>query len=222
MKQTRLDQLADGIFAILITLLAFELKIPKLSFPATNTELWLALEPLVPVFMSFVLSFAVLFTYWRAHHFIVSVYAKTIDVRLTSINAVFFFFVALIPFSSRFIADYPYTQIAISFYGINVIFIGLSLFWMRHHVLTSNSIEHNVPSAEELRRGAVRTLVPVFCSVIAIGLGFYNPTLSLGLFTFAIVFNLFSRTAKYINWIIERFTKERWEVVPTATVTKDN
>lgn len=221
MKQTRLDQLSDGIFAILITLLAFDLKIPHLPFPATNTELLLALQPIFPIFMSFVLSFAVLFTYWRAHHFIVSVYAKTIDVRLTSINAVFFFFVALIPFSSRLIADYPYTQIAISVYGLNVILIGTSLFWMRHHVLTASSIEHNAPSAEELRRGAVRTLVPVFCSIAAIGFSFYNPTLSLGLFTFAIVFNLFSRTAKYINWIIERFTKERWEVVPTTQISQE-
>lgn len=220
MKQARLDQLSDGIFAIIITLLAFEIKVPILPSPATNEELWLALSPLAPTFLAFVLSFAVLFTYWRAHHYVVSVYAKTIDVRLTSINAVFFFFLSLIPFSSRMIGDYGYTQLAIGVYAVNIIMIGLTLMWMRHHVLSADTIEHTSPSVEERRRGVMRTLVPVFCAGIAILISFWSTTFAIALLALAIIFNIFSRTTKVMNWLIERVAKDRWEVVPESEEIK--
>jgi uncharacterized membrane protein len=90
-----------GIFAIVMTILVFEIRVPELQSNATSWDIALALRNATPLFLSYMLSFAVLFTYWRAHHFITSVYAKNIDIRLTNINAVFFFFVALIPFSSH-------------------------------------------------------------------------------------------------------------------------
>lgn len=211
MKQARLDQLSDGIFAIIITLLTFELKLPYLGEQVSDMMLLNALQKLWPIFVSFVLSFAVLFTYWRAHHYIVSVYAKTIDVRLTSINAVFFFFISLIPFSARLLGEYHYARVPIIVYALNIIFIGLSLLWMRHHVLTSKYMEHSAPSTDELQRGVIRTLVPVFCAAGAIALSFWNIALAIVLLTFAILFNLFSRTSHFINWGIEKVTHEKIE-----------
>ncbi len=203
MKQSRLDFLADGIFAILLTVLTLDLKIPEFFGAATEQELWDALTQLGPTFLSFILSFALIFTYWRAHHYIASVYAKNINVRLTSINAVFFFFIALIPFCSRLIAQYSYTRLAIILYAANIICIGLSILWMRNYVLNSGHIEHPRIQKSELRRGLIRTLVPVFCAVGAIGLSFLNTQLAFLLLTVAIVFNLVSRSTKPISWLID-------------------
>jgi uncharacterized membrane protein len=124
MKQSRMDALSDGVFAIVMTLLVFEIRLPALPVMATNADILNALFFVMPVFLSYVLSFAVLFTYWRSHHFIASVYAKNIDLEMTNINAIFLFFVALVPFSSRLLGDFHTSQAAILVFGLNVIFIG--------------------------------------------------------------------------------------------------
>jgi uncharacterized membrane protein len=203
MKQSRLDSLSDGIFAIVLTFLTFELKLPLLPNPVTEESLANGLISLGPVFLSFILSFALIFTYWRAHHFIVSIYAKNVDARLTSINALFFFFIALIPFTTRLLGEYSHLKVAICIYSINIIFIGLSLLWMRSYVLASGHIDHEVVTEAELRRGVVRVIVPMICAIIAIDLSFLNTQLSFAVLTFAIVFNLLSRSTTFVDWLYE-------------------
>ena len=127
MKQQRLDGLADGIFAIVMTLLAFELRVPALEH-ATDGALLNALIGIVPVFVSFILSFSLLFTYWRAHHFLTSVYARALTVGLANYNALFFLFITLIPFSARLLGEYSNTHTAIIVYALNVIAIGVTQY----------------------------------------------------------------------------------------------
>ena len=70
MKPNRLEQLSDGIFAIVMTILVFELKIPDGA--NNNLELWQSLVAAAPTFLSYILAFSMLFTYWRAHHFFIT------------------------------------------------------------------------------------------------------------------------------------------------------
>ena len=100
MNHNRLDQLADGIFAIVMTILVFDIKVPAIWGPVDNFGLWLEIKKLFPLLLSYILSFSLLFTYWRAHHFFVSIYAKNVDSMLTNINALFFMLISLIPFSA--------------------------------------------------------------------------------------------------------------------------
>ena len=93
MKQTRLDQLADGIFAIVMTILVFEIKVPEFYGVVDNKALLESLVKLLPVFISYLLGFSLLFTYWRSHHFIATILAKNIDTKFTNLNAIFFFFI---------------------------------------------------------------------------------------------------------------------------------
>src|SRR3989338_7805312 len=106
MSHTRLDQLSDGIFAIVMTILVFQIRLPAIFRPIDNLGLWLEIEKLLPLLLSYVLSFALLFTYWRAHHFFVSIYAKNIDSLLTNINALFFMLISLVPFSASILGQF--------------------------------------------------------------------------------------------------------------------
>lgn len=186
------------MFAIVLTVLTFDLKIPDLGM-VSDQQLWNEIMKIMPIFMSFVLSFALVFTYWRAHHFVVSIYAKNIDSHLASINALFFFFVALIPASSRILGSHSYSKLAIIIYATNIIFISLTLLWMRTYVLKSGHIEHGFVTASERRRGVIRVLVPMICAVIAIVISFYSTYLSFFILTFAIVFNLLSKSTKLVD-----------------------
>lgn len=203
MKPARLEQLADGIFAIVMTVLVFEIKAPDLVSPTNTNELYFSIKSMLPVFLSYLLSFSLLFTYWRAHHFFVSIYAKNIDRNLTNINAVFFLFIALIPFSTSLLGRYNENQLAIIIFGLHTIILGLCLFWIRGYVFKSEQIKNIEISKEEINRGTIRIFVPVFFALLAILLSFVNKDLSLGLFTLAVIFN-FSHTSMRI---ISKFFK---------------
>jgi len=91
MKQSRLDQLADGIFAIVMTILVFELRAPIFIGIVSEQDMIKSLISMSPLFLSYLLSFSLLFTYWRSHHLIASVLAKNIDTKFSNLNGIFFF-----------------------------------------------------------------------------------------------------------------------------------
>jgi len=192
MSHARLDQLSDGIFAIVMTVLVFQIKLPVMWGPINNSELWFEIEKLFPLLLSYVLSFALLFTYWRAHHFFVSIYAKNIDSLLTNINALFFMLISLVPFSASILGQFSGNELAIIIFGTHIILIGLCLYWMRTYVLYSDHIKNPEISHREIRGSTIRTLLPVVFALIAIPLSFFSITLSLVLFTLAVIFNLSS------------------------------
>lgn len=203
MKQERLDALADGIFAIVMTILVFEIRVPDLGGLATNSSLWWAIRDSSELLLSYLVSFAVLFTYWRSHHIIASVYAKNINIHLTNISALFFFFVALIPFSSHLLGLYSHTQTAIILFAVNTILIGLALFWMRQYVDWSHQIKNPELSPVERRHSYIRVLFPVFSAIVAIAVCFFNKELALTLLTLGLIFNLLPKSTTIVSWLVD-------------------
>lgn len=214
MKQQRLDGLADGIFSIVMTLLVIELKVPifKSGHP-NDTLLLISVFDMFNLFMSLVLSFALLFTYWRAHHFIASVYAKNLTVGLANINAIFFFFIVLVPFVAHFLGEYPHSQVAVTLYGLTVIAIGLSLFCMRQYIERNPKIETSIITRADRRSGYIRILFPVFSAAIAILLSYWDTTFSMVLFTIAILFNLLPASSNIVHHWLDAIFKDDDEVV---------
>ena len=204
MNHTRLDQLADGIFAIVMTILVFQINLPSIWGPIDNATLWLEIQKLFPVLLSYILSFALLFTYWRAHHFFVTIYAKNIDSNLTNINALFFMLISLVPFSASVLGQYNKNELSVIIFGINIILIGLTLYWMRRYVIFSPHIQNPEISKREIRGSTVRILVPVICAVIAIPLSFVSIKFSLTLFTLAVIFNLSSYSTRLFESVLRK------------------
>lgn len=202
MNHTRLDQLSDGIFAIVMTILVFEIKVPAIWGPIDNLTLWSEVIKLVPVLLTYILSFTLLFTYWRAHHFFVSIYAKNIDSKLTNINALFFMLISLIPFSASILGQFSQNELAISIFGVHIILIGLTLYWIRSYVIFSPHIQNPEISAREIRGSTIRTLTPVVFALIAIPLSFVSIKFSLFLFTLAVMFNLSSYSTKLFEKVL--------------------
>lgn len=208
MKQSRLDQLSDGIFAIVMTILVFELHVPDLGGIITEQHLINSLVEMSPLFLSYLLSFSLLFTYWRSHHLIASVLAKNIDTKFSNLNGIFLFLVALVPFSSRFLGQYVNSETAIIFFALNIIFIGLTLFKMRNYVIKSGTIENMPFTKKENEHANMHILFPVGSAIIAIAVSFVSNSLALSLFTVAILFNLSGNGIKITFFVIDLFRKE--------------
>jgi uncharacterized membrane protein len=209
MKQSRLDQLSDGIFAIVMTILVFDIRVPVYMGLATEQTLINSLVTIYPLLISYLLSFSLLFTYWRSHHIIASVLAKNIDVQFTNLSGIFLFLIALVPFSSRFLGEYFYSKTAIIFFAINIILISLSLFKMRRYAIKSESIE-NTPFTETQNEHAnMHILFPLYSAVLAIIVSFYSTNIAILLFTIAILFNLYKNGTRYVFFFIDFFRNKK-------------
>ncbi len=207
MQQQRLNGLADGIFAIVMTILAFELKVPHGNI-VDPTDIWIAVVNMSHVFVSLTLSFALLFTYWRAHHFLVSVYAKTLNVGLANWNALFFFLIVLVPFTAGLLGEHVYNQAAIIIYGTNVILIGMTLFFMRRYIEEHPKIETEQFHLDEKVSGYVRILFPVVTALFGVVLSFISPVISIVLFAAGILFNLVPASTNIIHKALVEAVKD--------------
>jgi uncharacterized membrane protein len=211
MKQSRLDQLSDGIFAIVMTILVFEIRVPEFAGLINEQALINSLIVLSPLLLSYLLSFSLLFTYWRSHHIIASVLAKNIDVQFTNLSGIFLFLVALVPFTSHFMGSYLYLKTSVILFAVNIILIGISLFIMRQYAIKSETIENTPFTKRENEHANMHILFPVISSVIAIAVAFYSTKIAILLFTLAILFNLSKDGTKYMFIIVDFFRKEEKE-----------
>jgi uncharacterized membrane protein len=215
MKKQRLDGLADGIFAIVMTFLAFEIKVPVMPDFVDEATLAMALRDLLPIFLSFIMSFALLFTYWRAHHYITSVYAKTLTVYMACYNALFFLLIILVPFSTAMLGEYPNNRVSITIYASNVIMIGLSLFLMRRHIEKDSEIDTIDITKIERRSGYIRILFPMATAALAIIISIWSPLLAKISFILGILFNLVPASSNIIHKWLDRMFSDDDEVIPS-------
>ena len=104
MTKARLEAFSDGVIAILITIMVLELHIP-------HEATWSALGPLVPIFLTYVLSFVFLGIYWNNHHHMLHA-ADRINGRVPWANLHLLFWLSLIPFVTGWLAVAVYVGVA--------------------------------------------------------------------------------------------------------------
>jgi len=123
----RLKALADGVFAIVMTLLVLQLGVPVARGLSRESELLRELGKLWPEFLIYVLSFMILGVFWFMHHSLFSV-VRMFDTTLVWLNILFLMFVSLIPFSTALAAKNGFVTVTAVVYGANMLLI-FNLGW---------------------------------------------------------------------------------------------
>jgi uncharacterized membrane protein len=179
--RNRVEALTDGIFAVAMTLLVLDIKVPEAQQATGAANLPLNLLALVPKVLSYIISFIILGVYWVGHHAQLA-FIHRADRPLLWINIVFLLWVALVPFSTALLSEYSNTRMAIGIYGGNLIAIGLTL--ALHWWYATAGSRHVDPAIDRaLVRGAMyRTLMGPFVYLLAILLSFIKVELSLILY----------------------------------------
>jgi uncharacterized membrane protein len=119
---------SDAVFAIAITLLVLEIKVPHLE-THTETELHTALIHLIPRFAGFLASFFIISLMWFEHHRIFR-YIKNFDGGLIWRNLVFLLTISFIPFPTALSSEYFWSRTAFIFYTLSFALAGLAKFWI--------------------------------------------------------------------------------------------
>lgn len=128
----RIMLFSDAVFAIAITLLVIEMKLPDMD-EINNRALSIALLHTLPHFISFLLSFFIIGIYWVSHHRMFY-YVINYDKKLLWLNIFFLFFIALMPFSSSVYGMYSGFNSAFLLYVFNISMVALFNFMMYGYI----------------------------------------------------------------------------------------
>jgi len=164
MGKSRLEAFSDGVLAIIITIMVLEMKVPHGQELST-------LEPLLPVFLSYVLSFVYVGIYWNNHHHLLHA-ARRITGRILWANLHLLFWLSLFPFVTGWMGENHFAPLPTALYGAVLLMAGTS-YWILQRVLIASEGERSL-----LGRAVGKDLKGKLSLVIyaaAIPVAFVNP-----------------------------------------------
>jgi len=146
----RLLFFSDAVFAIAITLLVIEIKLPALPH-AADDDLARALLSLAPRFTGFVISFLLIAQTWIEHHKMGRQLAAY-DVGLLWTNALLLLFVAFLPFATAVMSEYPNLRVAVALYAFTFAGLGLAKLGFWRHAVRKRLVDPDASEARSISR----------------------------------------------------------------------
>jgi uncharacterized membrane protein len=129
MPKGRLEAFSDGVIAVIITVLVLELKIP-------HGETLEALAPLVPVFLSYVLSFIYLGIYWNNHHHMLHA-TQRVTGPIPWANLHLLFWLSLLPFTQGWMGENHFAAVPTAFYGADLLLAAVAYWILQQSIIAS-------------------------------------------------------------------------------------
>src|SRR3954466_1454988 len=120
MQKNRLEAFSDGVLAIIITIMVLELKVPHGSD-------FTALKPLLPVFLSYLLSFLYIGIYWNNHHHLIKA-ARRVNASILWANLHLLFWLSLFPFLTGWIGENHFTSLPSALYGAVLLLAAMAYY----------------------------------------------------------------------------------------------
>jgi uncharacterized membrane protein len=171
MSKERLEAFSDGVIAIIITIMVLEFKVPHEG----NLE---ALKPLIPIFLSYVLSFIYIGIYWNNHHHLFQLIHR-INGRVMWANLHLLFWLSLVPFATAWMGESHFSTYPVVVYGTLLLFSGFA-YWILTKSLISS---HGKDSTIAIAIGKdFKGILSLAIYALAILLAFANPLLACGLY----------------------------------------
>jgi uncharacterized membrane protein len=171
MHKTRLEAFSDGVLAIIITIMVLELKVP-------HGETFDALGPLVPVLLSYVLSFLYVGIYWNNHHHMLHA-AQKVSGRVLWANLHLLFWLSLLPFVTGWMGENHFAPLPTALYGVVLLMAGLAYWLLSHAIVATDGPQSLLAQAVgKDRKGTLSVVV----YALAIPLAFVNQWISQALY----------------------------------------
>ncbi len=170
MHKGRMEAFTDGVIAVIITIMVLELKLP-------HAATWRALLADLPVFLSYVLSFAYVGLYWNNHHHLLQA-VEHVNGRVLWANLFFLFWLSLFPFTTSWLNEsHPMpAPVPTAVYGIVLLLTALAWIPLLRTLITANG--GSASGLARALRGDWKTVVSPIGYLVGIVLAFFAPILS--------------------------------------------
>lgn len=169
----RMTFFSDAVFAIAMTLLVIEVRVPEVHH-ATDHALAQALLDQIPKYIGFVVSFIVLGRFWVGHHHVMGMIEHA-DRRLVWINLLFLLAVAFMPFPTAVLSDYTALRVGIGFYAGWLTLLGLLNHWLVTGALGDPAWRRAGVVDADARLMRRSSWIPVIIGAAAFAAGMFSP-----------------------------------------------
>src|SRR5215212_5715993 len=169
MQKNRLEAFSDGVLAIIITIMVLEMKVPH------GTEL-AALKPILPVFLSYVLSFIYVAIYWNNHHHLFHS-MKHVSGGILWANMHLLFWLSLFPFATGWIGENHLAPIPTALYGFVLLMAALAYYLLERAMIAKNGRDSLLARAVG---GDGKARLSMVLYLIGIPLSFVSPWIAIG------------------------------------------
>lgn len=171
MTKGRMEAFSDGVLAIIITIMVLELKVP-------HGDTLASLQPLVPVFISYVLSFIYIGIYWNNHHHMLHA-AHKVNGGVLWANAHLLFWLSLIPFATGWMGENHFSKMPVILYGFVFMMAGIAYYILAHCLTDLHGKES--PFARALGRDR-KGIASIILYAVGIGLSFIHPLIGFAVY----------------------------------------
>lgn len=179
MQKNRLEAFSDGVLAIIITIMVLELHVPHLVDGVRHVEL-ADLKPLLPIFLSYVLSFIYLGIYWNNHHHLFHA-AKHVSGGILWANLHLLFWLSLFPFTTGWMGENHFAPTPTALYGFVLLMAAIAWLILERAIIRRQG--HDSILARAVGNHWKEYVSPV-CYFAAIPLAFVSVWISCGLYVF--------------------------------------
>jgi uncharacterized membrane protein len=173
MTKGRLEAFSDGVLAIIITIMVLEMKVP-------HGEDLAALQPLLPVFLSYVLSFVYVGIYWNNHHHLLKA-AQRVTAGIMWANLHLLFWLSLFPFATGWMGENHFGPLPTAIYGTVLLMAAIAYFILQSLIVADQGCDSKL--AASLGRDFKGKVSPVLY-LVAIVSTFKLPELASGIYVF--------------------------------------
>ena len=168
MEKNRLEAFSDGVIAIIITIMVLELKIPH------GSE-WNNLLPLIPVFISYSMSFLFIGIYWGNHHHLLMIMKKSNSrIMLTNLNLLFW--LSLIPFATGWMGENHFEANTVALYAVILLLCGVAYTVLQKEIERSIKDEANFKNA--MKKVTKKGIISLVAYSISIPVAYFNSFIS--------------------------------------------
>jgi uncharacterized membrane protein len=171
MSKGRMEAFSDGVLAIIITIMVLELKVPHGVTPD-------ALIPLIPIILSYILSFVFVGIYWNNHHHLLQA-IRHVDGAVLWANLHLLFWLSLIPFVTAWMGENQFAPWPVALYGVVLLFASIAYYILARALIAAHGVDSVLATA--LGRD-VKGKVSVVAYAAAIPLALASSWLAFGLF----------------------------------------
>ena len=176
MTKGRLEAFSDGVIAIIITIMVLELAVPH------EGDLR-ALIPLIPIFLSYVLSFVNIGIYWNNHHHMLNI-VQRVDGRVLWANIHLLFWLSLVPFTTAWMGENNFSTWPVAIYGVVLAFAGVAYYILARSLIATNGRDSALAAAVGSDR---KGLLSVVIYLVAIPFAFVNAWIACALYVLVAV-----------------------------------
>ena len=168
---TRLENFSDGVFAMVLTLLAFQFKVPKFSNDVDLMQNFYELVRIAPYLLGFIFSFFFIAVFWVNHHHLYHVIKET-NGTLLWYNIYFLFWITMLPFAIAMVGDHPLVPLAAVSLGFVLFMASVAAYLLFRYSYVKSKLVDETLSNDSIKSGLSKNMLAIIITLIGILIAF--------------------------------------------------